>query len=141
MAEASAPEQRARKRRVIALIALVLFAGFGVFYFGPRMPREMMVRFELPPTLRGDGLVLERAAASSMSARVFDADGREVGGLEVNLAGLSGPRTGASVMNLRPGRYHFAVEVKGGGQRLPMHAVAELDGGEVLVDLKAGRKP
>lgn len=118
---------------------LVVFVGIGIFYFGPRMPREMHVRFELPPTLRGEGQALARDDARSLSARVFDEGGEPVGTVEVSLQGLKGPKTGAFVMNLRPGRYAFAVEVLGPGQRVPMHAVADLEGGETLVDLRAGR--
>lgn len=135
------PTERFRKKKLIAFVALVVFVGFGVLFFGPRMPREMMVRFELPPMLRGDGQALERSAASRLSARVFDGEGLEVGALDVNLKGLSGPRTGASVMNLKPGLYRFVVEVAGPGQKVPMHAEAELEGGEAMVDLKAGRRP
>lgn len=99
----------------------------------------MQVRFELPPTLRGDGVALAREDARSLSAKVFDGERQPVGAVEISLVGLAGPRTGAFVMNLRPGLYAFDVEVRGANVRVPMHAMAELEGGENAIDLKAGR--
>lgn len=128
-----------KKRKVIALSVLLAMFAFGVFFFGPRMPREMQVRFELPPTLRGDGVSFPREDAKSLSAKVFDGERQPVGAVEISLAGLSGPRTSAFVMNLRPGPYAFEVEIKGSRQWVPMHAMVELEGGENFVDLKAGR--
>ncbi|HRE92111.1 MAG TPA: hypothetical protein PK095_23550, partial [Myxococcota bacterium] len=109
--------ERSNKRRLISLVALLVFVGFGIFFFGPRMPREMQVRFELPPTLRGDGVALAREDARSLSAKVFDGERQPVGAVEISLQGLAGPRTGVFVMNLRPGFYAFQVEVKGGDRR------------------------
>lgn len=128
-----------KKRKVIALSVLLAMFAFGVFFFGPRMPREMQVRFELPPTLRGDGVAFTREDARSLTAKVFDGEWQPVGAVEISLAGLVGPRTSAFVMNLRPGAYAFEVEIKGSRQWVPMHAIAELEGGENFVDLKAGR--
>lgn len=131
---------RARRRKRIALIGLAVFAAFGFFWFGPRMPREMQVRFDLPPTLRGGGYELAREDAKSLSARVYDAEGQQVGAIELSLARQSGPRTSVSVMNLRPGQYSFAVDIGGAGRRVPMHGLIELDSGEAIVSLKAGTR-
>ena len=131
---------RARRRKRIALITLAVFAVFGLFWFGPRMPREMQVRFDLPPTLRGGGHELAREDAKSLSARVFDAQGQHVGSIELSLGRQSGPRTAVSVMNLRPGRYSFDVSLDGAGRRVPMHGMIELDSGEAIVSLEAGAR-
>lgn len=128
-----------RRRRLIAFVVLVVFVAIGIFYFGPRMPREMQIRFELPPTLRGDGVELARGSATRMSAVMFDADGARVGTLDLALDG--GPRTPPAVVNLRPGTYAFAVSVSGAKTGpIPMHGVAELSGGDGFVSLKAGAR-
>lgn len=133
---------RDRKRRLIGLVALVVFVGFGIFYFGPRMPSEIELRFELPPTVRGGGLELPRARATRISAVILDEAGGRVGTVNMPLDGSGSPRTAAAVVNLRRGTYGFAVSVMGSpAGDIPMHAVVELSGGENIIELKAGPRP
>lgn len=129
------------RKKLVSGLALVVFVAFGVLHFGPRMPREMIVRFELPPTVRGAGLELPRARATGLTAAVFDADGRQVGSVKVGLSGAS-PRTAPSILQLRSGEYAFAVKIAGSpAGEIPMYGRAELSGGEVVVSLKAGEEP
>ncbi len=138
----SGPSGRDRTKRLIAFVALVAFVAFGIFYFGPRMPVEAQLRFELPPTVRGGGIELPRARVTRIAAVITDEAGGRVGTVSMALDGAGAPRSAPAVVNLRRGVYAFAVSVSGSPEgEIPMHAVVELSGGENIIDLKAGPRP
>ncbi len=132
---------RSPLRRLLLFLGIAAFAGFGFFFFGARMPIEIELRFELPPTLRAPGIELPRERVTQVSAQLVDAEGQRVAAVDLPLPqGLVGPRTGPVVLNLKKGTYGVRARVRGPLTiELPMDGVAEVSEREVIVDLKTAR--
>jgi len=129
--------KKRRKKRIYGFIAIALFVGFGVFYFGGRVPREVHLRFDLPPLSRSGGIAIARARVSQVTATIATPAGAQLASVNVPLPnGLDTPRTPTVVINLPAGHYlvHAHVHSFEG-------ADAQLEGGfdaaegEVVVDL------
>ena len=138
MRDAETPSLRARLRRFAPLIVLV-FVGFGVWYFGGRMPKDVGLRFSLPPTLRTSHGSIPRTLVTGLSGGLVDADGDAVATFDVPIpSGLDGPLAPPIGLQLKKGRYRANVRARG-----PAGASAALvgffdvaDPGEVRIELE-----
>jgi hypothetical protein len=116
----------------------VVFFAAGFLIFGPRVPREVHLRFDLPPTIRGGGVAFPRERASELLATITATDGDHVATISLQFRnGLSSPRTGPAVINVRSGRYVVRVRVRSFEREEAMlDGFFEAETGEVLVELK-----
>ncbi len=133
-----AAQRRHKKKRLYGFIAMVVFVGAGFFLFGGRVPQEVHVRFDLPPVARSNFAEIPRARMALVTATIADAEGGRVA--TVNLPqpnGLTGPRTGPVVLNLRPGRYAVRAKIKSFERtEVPLEGLMVIDGDEAVVELK-----
>ena len=133
-----AKRTRARKKRIYGFIAMALFVGFGFFFFGGRVPREVHLRFDLPPVARSNFVAIPRARVSLVSATIAGTEGERVATVNLPVPnGLEGPRTGPVVMKLKPGKYVVRAKVRSfESTEVTLDGLFEVDGEEVVVDLK-----
>lgn len=133
-----AVEKRRKLKRVLGFIAMVAFVAFGFFFFGTKLPQEVHVRFELPPTARSPFVEIPRARVALVTAVVSDLEGGRVATLSVPTPrGLEGPRTGPVVLNLKSGSYVVRAKVTSfEGTEVAMDGRLDVDGEEAVVDLR-----
>jgi len=137
-----APDPAAEKRRVlrrrIGFVVMVAFVAFGFLFFGERVPREVQLRFELPPIARSPFVEIPRARVALVTAAVLDVEGARVATLNVPVpGGLASPRTGPVVVRLKPGTYVVRAKVRSfEATEVAMDARFEVDGDEAIVELK-----
>lgn len=131
-------ERRYKRKRLVGFIVIALFVGFGVLFFGGRMPKEVQLRFEMPPTARSGDVAIPRARMSGVSAAITGGDGDQVATVNLPLPnGLEGPRTAAVVLNLRAGSYAVRARVRSfEGLEVTLGGTFEAASGEVVVDLR-----
>lgn len=131
-------ERRYKRKRLVGLVVVVLFVGFGVVFFGGRMPKEVHLRFELPPTARASDVAIPRERMSLVTATIAGGDGDRVATLNLPMPnGLDGPRTAPVVVNLKSGSYVVRARVRSfEGQEVPLGGAFEAASGEVVVDLR-----
>jgi hypothetical protein len=124
-------------RRTFATVALVLFAVGGVWFFGDRLPRDVTLWLELPPSaLDARGVRVAREDLGRLEGSVTGADGAVVATFSAR-AGAS-PLGGPVALRLRDGLCEVRVALPDQPGARPLLGRLEVDGGgEVRVDLRA----
>lgn len=137
VADADAHARRKRKR-LYGLVAVVAFVAFGVFFFGPRVPREVHLRFDLPPTVRSDFVAIPRERVALVVATIADRRGERVAVVSLpSPRGLVGPRTAPAVLSLRRDDYLVRARIKGlDATEITLEGRFTPEDTEVVVDLR-----
>lgn len=133
-----AEDKRRKLKRRIGFVALVAFVAFGFLFFGQKVPREVQLRFELPPTVRSPFVEIPRARVALVTAAVLDLDGARLATLNLPIpSGLVGPRTGPVVLRLKPGTYVVRAKIESfEATSVAMDGRFEVDGEEAIVELR-----
>ena len=136
-----AARARAKKKRIYGFIAVVVFVAGGFLLFGDSMPKEVYLRFDVPPVMRSSLFEIDRARVAQLSAAISDTTGAHIANVNLRMAaGLEGPRTPRAVLNLKPGKYVARAKVRSfEGTEVPLEGLFEVDETEVVVDLKSVR--
>lgn|GEM_PF-3050394 len=135
-------------RRKLAVAFLLVFAGGGIWFFGGRMPSDVVMRFELPSFIQTVEGRMDRGQMGHLAGILIDSDGAEVGRFAIEQHwGGDAPLSKPVAMRLKPGSYRVAIKVDRDAQlfalRDPSRApelvgVAEVSGsGEVRVDVRS----
>jgi hypothetical protein len=132
---------RWNKKRIYGFIAVVVFVAGGFLLFGDSMPKEVYLRFDVPPVMRSSLFEIERARVAQLTATISDTKGAHVANVNLRMAaGLEGPRTPRAVLNLKPGKYVARAKVRSfEGTEVPLEGLFEVDETEIVVDLKGVR--
>lgn len=135
------PDEEARRhnrRRRWAIVALIAFVVGGVLLFGPRVPREVRLRFEVPKTVMSGAVAFERERASMLDAVILSDDSERVAAINVPLPdGMRTPYSAVTVLNLPGGRYFARVRVRSfGREEAVLRGAFEVDGEDVIVELQ-----
>lgn len=135
---AEAKRTKARKKRLYGFIAMALFVGFGFFFFGGRVPKEVHLRFDLPPVARSNFVAIPRARVSLITATIAGTEGERVATVNLPLPnGLEGPRTGPVVMKLKPGKYVVRAKIRSfETSEVALDGLFEVGGEEIVVELQ-----
>ena len=141
MDEPSKKKRVKRVKRILGFVAVVAFVSFGFLFFGGRVPKELTLRFDVPPTVRGIAVEFPRAQVALVRASVIDSEGAVVASLDLPTPhGLEGPRTGPVALRLKRGIYRVRAEVKSiTAQSVPLEGKLEVDGDESVVELATPR--
>ncbi len=138
------------RRKQLAVLFLLVFVGAGFWFFGGRLPAEVSLRLELPPSVQTPSGRMQRADMGHLAGTVTDDDGAVVGRFSFaqrwqGEAPLSRP----IALRLRRGSYRIAVEVdraaelrrlRPEGSRPDLVGAFEVGGpGEVRVDVRTPR--
>ena len=136
-----AARARAKKKRIYGFIAVVVFVAGGFLLFGDSMPKEVYLRFDVPPVMRSSLFEIDRARVAQLSAAISDTTGAHIANVNLRMAaGLEGPRTPRAVLNLKPGKYVARAKVRSfEGTEVPLEGLFEVDETEIVVDLKSVR--
>ena len=139
--EGAGARARAKKKRIYGFIAVVVFVAGGFLLFGDSMPKEVYLRFDVPPVMRSSLFEIDRARVAQLSAAISDTTGAHIANVNLRMAaGLEGPRTPRAVLNLKPGKYVARAKVRSfEGTEVPLEGLFEVDETEVVVDLKSVR--
>lgn len=142
--EPAAPDstrKRWDKKRVYGFVAVVVFVAGGFLLFGGSMPKEVYLRFDVPPVMRSNAFEIERARVVLVTANITDTTGAFVATVRLPVPhGLDGPRTGPAVLNLKPGKYVARAKVRSvDATEVALEGLFEVDEKEVVVDLKSVR--
>lgn len=136
---AAAAQRRHKKKRLYGFIAMVVFVAGGFFLFGANVPKEVRVRFDLPPVSRSNFAEIPRARVALVTATIADTEG-DNRVATINLPspnGLTGPRTGPVVLRLKPGRYVVRAKIRSfEASEVPLEGLLTVDGDEAVVELK-----
>lgn len=141
------------RRKKLAVLFLLVFAGAGFWFFGGRLPAEVSLRLELPPSVQTPSGRLQRADMGHLTGVVTDDEGAVVGRFSFAQRWQGdAPLSRPIALRLRRGAYRVAVEVDRDADRrrlrplLPEGSTPDLVGtfevggpGEVRVDVRAPR--
>ncbi len=144
-AASSATDEPKRKRwdkkRIYGFVAVVVFVAGGFFLFGDSVPREVYLRFDVPPVMRSNLFEIERSRVVLVTATITDVAGAYVGTVRLPVPhGLEGPRTGPAVLNLAAGKYVVRAKVRSvDSTEVALEGLFEVGDKEIVVDLKSVR--
>ncbi len=126
-------------QRALIFVGVLAFAGFGILFFGGRVPADALLRFDLPPTLRAPGVSFPRAEVSRIDAELSDTSGARAASASISISqSLEGPRSPPAPVRLRPGSYGVRAKITHrSGLLVVMSGIAKIDDGEVVVDLES----
>jgi hypothetical protein len=129
-------------QRALVFLGVFAFAGFGIFFFGGRMPADALLRFDLPPTIRGPHTSYPRSEVSRIEADLISPEGQRAASVSVAIPrGLVGPRSPPVPVRLKPGSYAVRARVirDSAGDAVSMSGIAKIDDGEIVVELDSAR--
>ncbi len=138
------------RRKQLAVLFLLVFACGGFWFFGGRIPVEVTVRLELPPSVQTPSGRLSRAEMGHFTGIVTDDDGAEVGRFSFSQRWQGeAPLSRPAALRLRRGTYRVGVEVdrdadlrrlRAAGWNPDLVGEFEVGGpGEVRVDVRTPR--
>ncbi|PKN57929.1 MAG: hypothetical protein CVU56_08475 [Deltaproteobacteria bacterium HGW-Deltaproteobacteria-14] len=130
-----------RSRKILGRVAIGLFVVGGFLLFRGQVPADLVVVFEVPPTLYTPSGAVPRHAVERLDARYFDEDGAEKGSTSLVVGRLDGPLAPAVPLRVPSGDYHVRVVARTvGGLEIPLAGRFAASGdGPVRVELDKAR--
>lgn len=132
--------RRRELKRRLGFVVVAVFVALGYFLFSARMPKDVTIRFELPPTVRGAAGALGRGEVVALEGDVFDEHGQRTATFTIpSPRGLDGPISAPVGVQLVNGDYRVEVRAVGHlGREVALRGRLTVDGsGEQRVDLRS----